>query len=108
MIFNKFRPISTVAFLGAVFLVFVGCAGRPPYEDYTLAHTALEAAKAAQAPRVSPGYYSRADEYYHIAVVHFDERHYSRAKDEFEQARFFAEQAENYTVLKKAETGESN
>ncbi len=108
MRFKDVRAILFVATFVAANLGLVGCAGRAPYEDYTLAHTALESARAAQAPRVSPGYYSRADEFYHRGVTHFDERHFNAAKEDFDQARFFAEQAENYTVLKKAETGESN
>lgn len=94
--------------IGIVALVLMACAGQPPFEDYTLAHTALEAAKAAQAPRISPGYFSRADEFYHRGVSQFEDRHYTAAKESFEQARYFAEQAENYSVLKKSETGESN
>ncbi len=89
-------------------LALSACAGQPPYEDYTLAHTALEAAKAAQAPRISPGYFSRADEYYHHGVTNFEDRHFRAAQEDFEQAKYYAEQSENYTVLKKAETGESN
>jgi len=88
--------------------MLVACVGKPPNEDYTLAHTAMEAAKAAQAQQVAPGYFSRADELYHRAVSEYEDRHYTRAKDDFISAREYAEKAENYSMLKRAETGEAN
>jgi hypothetical protein len=84
------------------------CVGKPPIEDYILANTAMEAAKAAQAQRIAPGYFSRADDSFHRAVSEYDDRHYTRAKRDFHDAKFFAEQAENFSMLKKAETGDSN
>ncbi len=88
--------------------LLAGCVGQPPNADYTLAHTAMEAAKSAQAPRVAPGYFSRADEIYQRAVAEYQDRHYSRAQKDFREAMFYAEQAENFSALKRAETGEAN
>jgi hypothetical protein len=92
----------------AALCFLVACAGRAPYEDYTLAHVALSAAKAAQAPRLAPGNYARAEDFYHRGVHFYEDRDFNAARTAFVQARYYAEQSENYTVLKKAETGETN
>jgi hypothetical protein len=84
-----------------------GCVGPAPREDYTLAHTALDSARACQAPRFAPGFYNQAEEYYRQAVSNYQDRHYQEATQNFVRARQFAEKAENYTVLKKAQTGET-
>ena len=94
--------------LASIFGGLSGCAGHVPHEEYTLAVTALQAAKLAQAPRFAPGLYTKAEDYYRQGQREFDDRNYSSAQEDFDQARKFAEQAENFTVLKKAETGESN
>jgi hypothetical protein len=96
--------LASILFCG----VIAGCAGTPPNQDYLLANTAVEAAKTAQAQQVAPGYYARADELYHRAVSEYEERHYAQARKDFADARYYAEQAENFALLKKAETGDSN
>ncbi len=94
--------------LAVILAALAGCAGRPPREDYTLANAALAAARAAQAPRFAPGLFTSAEEAYRKGQRAYDEGHFAAAETAFEKAIHFAEQAENYTVLKKAETGESN
>ncbi len=94
--------------LAVILTALSGCVGRPPREDYTLANAAITAARAAQAPRFAPGLFSSADEAYRKGQRDYDAGHFSAAESNFEKAIRFAEQAENYTVLKKAETGESN
>ncbi len=87
-------------------LICFGCVGMPPIEDYTLAYTSIEAARQSQAPRFSPGFFSQAEEYYRQALADYEDRRYNNAQSNFQRARTFAEKAENYTVLKKAESGE--
>lgn len=83
-----------------------GCAGTPPINEYTYARTALEAAKRAGAPRYAPGFWSRAEESYRRAEKLYNDRYYDEALDEFENARIYAEKAENSTRLKKFKSGE--
>jgi hypothetical protein len=87
-------------------LILSGCVGPAPYDDYSLAYTSIEAARQAQAPRFSPGFFSQAEEHYRRALVDFNDRRYVEAKNNFVMARKLAEKSENYTVLKKAETGD--
>ncbi|MCB0349593.1 MAG: DUF4398 domain-containing protein [Bdellovibrionales bacterium] len=93
--------------IGLFNLTLGACVGPAPLEDYTLAYTSLEAARAARASKFAPGYLNQAEDYYRQALVDFEDRRYKEARDNFTRARKFAEKAENYTVLKKAETGES-
>jgi hypothetical protein len=85
----------------------VGCVGPAPIEDYTLASTALNAARSSKASRFAPGFLGQAEEFYRQAQLDYEDRRYDEARENFVRARQFAEKAENYTVLKKAETGES-
>ncbi len=94
--------------LAAVIFTMAACAGRQPREEYTLANTAISAARTAQAPRYAPGLFSSAEDAYRKGVRAYDEGHYESAQRYFDHARHFAEQSENFTVLKKAETGEAN
>lgn len=84
---------------------FCGCVGPAPLEDYNLAFVSLESAKSVQAPRFAPGYFNQAEESYRQALIAYEARHYKEARAKFLQAKQFAEKAENYTVLKKAEMG---
>jgi len=75
-------------------------------DDYFLARTALEYAKEKGAPRRAPGLWAKADDSYRSAMIHFENKEYDAAKIKFLEAKKMAEKAENYTVLKKAESGE--
>ena len=81
------------------------CVGPAPVKDYNLAHTALAAAKKAKASRHAPGYWSRAQKAYRLAVKQYKDREYEKAKASFKKARLFAERAENFTALKKMREG---
>jgi len=61
----------------------------------------------AQAPKYAPGFFSQAEEYYRQALADYEDRRYQNAQDNFSRAKQFAEKAENYTVLKKANSGEA-
>ncbi|OFZ17840.1 MAG: hypothetical protein A2Z20_05670 [Bdellovibrionales bacterium RBG_16_40_8] len=87
-------------------MLFLACVGPAPKEDSVLAYASIEAAKAAQAQRFAPGFYAQAEEHYRQAFVDYEERRYREAREHFIQSRQFAEKAENYTILKRAETGD--
>jgi hypothetical protein len=92
--------------LSLTIFCLLGCVGPAPIEDYTLANVAIEAARASQAPRFAPGYFGQAEEFYQQAKADYEDRRYQSARENFARARQFAEKAENYTFLKKAQSGE--
>lgn len=94
--------------LSAIF--FMACAScvhtEPPMLEYTLADTALKAAKAVQAVRYSPGNWHEAEEAYRQARILYNEREYEQAAELFNKARIAAEKAENSARLIRMRNGE--
>lgn len=85
----------------------VGCASmQAPILEYTLADTAIKAAKAVQAVRYSPGNWHEAEEAYRQARILYNEREYEQAVELFEKARRAAEKAENSARLIRLRNGE--
>lgn len=99
------RLVAVVA-ISLFLLSTVGCVGLAPLDDYNLAYSAIESARVAQAPRFAPGYFSQAEEYYRQALMEYENRNYGKAQEKFQQARKSAERAENYTALKRANSGD--
>lgn len=92
-----------IAFLG--FLSGCVTASRP-VEDYTLARTAIDAAKAVESSKYSSGYWHQAEESYRKAQILFQEREFAESKKEFIKARVAAERAENSARLIRLRNGE--
>ncbi len=87
--------------------LLVSCQTVPqPIEEYTLARAAIEAARAVQAPRHSPGYWHQADEAYRQGRLYYKDRDYIQARDAFIKARMAAEKAENSARLIRQKTGD--
>lgn len=78
----------------------------PPILEYTLADTALKAAKTVQAVRYSPGNWHEAEELYRQARILYNEREYEQAIELFNRARVAAEKAENSARLIRLRNGE--
>lgn len=78
----------------------------PPLLEFTLADTALKAAKSVQAVRYSPGHWYEAEESYRQAKILYSEREYEQARDLFNKARLAAEKAENSARLMRQRNGE--
>lgn len=95
-------------FIGILlFTVIVSCQTVPaPVEDYSLARAALDAARSVQAARHSPGYWHQAEEAYRKGRIYFEDRDYSKAKEQFIRARLAAEKAENSARLIRQRTGD--
>ncbi|MBV2167728.1 MAG: DUF4398 domain-containing protein [Bdellovibrio sp.] len=95
-------------FIGVLlFTVIVGCQTVPaPIEDYSLARAALDAARSVQAARHSPGYWHQAEEAYRKGRIYFEDRDFSKAKEQFVRARVSAEKAENSARLIRQRTGD--
>lgn len=88
-------------------MLLVSCQTVPqPIEEYTLARAAIEAARAVQAPRHSPGYWHQADEAYRQGRLYYKDRDYGQARDMFIRARLAAERAENSARLIRQKTGD--
>jgi len=93
--------------LGLLTASLAGCVhSQRPIQEYTLADTAIKAAKAVQAVRYSPGYWHEAEEAYRQARILYAEREYEQAADLFNKARLAAEKAENSARLIRLRNGE--
>lgn len=79
---------------------------REPVEEWSLARSAMEAAKAVQAAKYSPGFWHQAEDAYRKARVLMKEESYSEAREEFTIARKAAEKAENSARIKRQQSGE--
>jgi len=77
-----------------------------PNEDYSLAKAAIDAARAVQAVRYSPGHWHQAEEFYRQARILYKEREYEEARDLFMKARKAAEKAENSARLIRQKNGD--
>ncbi len=97
-------------FIKGIGIAFVmgclGCASPPPILEYTLARTAVEAAREKESAKYAAGFWHRADEYYRKGEEAYKQSEYGDASKYFQKARVFAERAENSTRLKLFETGE--
>jgi hypothetical protein len=104
----SFRSISKSVAGGAIAVYFSGCVTPPPpYEDYTIARSAVQAAQEVDAPRFSAGLWAKADENYRKGEKAWREFEFEDAKKYFKNAISFAEKAEDATRLKKFESGDS-
>lgn len=79
---------------------------RPPLEEYSIARAAIESARAVQAPRHSPGFWSQADEAYRQGRLYYKDRDYDSARAAFLRARNAAEKAENSARAIRQKTGD--
>lgn len=95
--------------LAAVFAicVFSGCITTPPpTEEYALARAAMDAAKAVEAARYSPGHWHQAEQSYRYAETLYQDHEFAKAQKEFVKARVAAERAENSARLIRQKNGE--
>ncbi|MEK7357672.1 MAG: hypothetical protein AAB250_14570 [Bdellovibrionota bacterium] len=83
-----------------------GCVTYIPVEEYTMARAAHEAARDADALRYAPSLWYNAEQAYREGTKSFKDRSYSSAKYSFEQAKIFAEQAENAARVARAGAGD--
>ena len=102
------RTAARILFLSLSSSLFVGCvAVPPPYEEYTLARSAVKAAQEVDSARFATGLWHRAEENFRNGQKAFKESDYGPARAYFKKALEFAERAENATRLKKFQTGDS-
>lgn len=110
--FNSFSKnhIKPAVLCGLFFIglsILTSCQTVPaPIEEWTLARSALEAAKAVQAAKYSPGFWHQAEDSYRKARILMKEESFEEAKEEFNIARRAAEKAENSARIKRQQSGE--
>ena len=93
--------------IGFTFCFLTACVTTPPpVEEYTLARAAIDAAKAVESARYSPGFWHSAEESYRRAQTLFEDQDYVEARKEFVRARLAAEKAENSARLIRQKNGE--
>jgi hypothetical protein len=103
----KLKVLILTLMVGLFAACATGCATvPPPVEDYVLAKTALDAARAIDSARYSPGFFAKAETAFRKAKVFFDDRDYEKARDEFRASREFSEKAENTARMTQFKTGE--
>ncbi len=98
------KLFSLAILIGAA---LVGCASAPPISEYSLARTAIQSAKEFESPKYASGFWYKAEQHYLSGQKAFKENDFALARDNFIQARRFAERAENITRLKRFQTGEA-
>ncbi len=77
-----------------------------PVEEHVLARAAMDAARAVESARYSPGHWHQAEEAYRRAQVFVKERDFEKARVEFVKARTSAEKAENSARVIRQRNGE--
>jgi hypothetical protein len=95
------RPLVAICLLS-----LLACAGAPPIEEYTIARSAMTAAKAAESSRYASGFWYKAEDLYAKARKSYDERDFKKAKSQFELTIQYAERAENASRLLRLQSGE--
>ena len=104
------KIVAPILFLCLSSLPFLvgGCVlPPPPYEDYTMAGAAIQAAQDSDSPRYAPSLWDKADENYEKGKQAYKDADFDIAEKYFIVAKDYAERAENATRLKKFATGES-
>lgn len=94
--------------VGIIFVILLqGCVTvAPPNDEFSYAKAALEAARAVQAVRYSPGYWHQAEEACRRARILYKEREYEEARELFTKCRLSAERAENSARLMRQKNGD--
>ena len=92
--------------LVALLVFLAGCACKPPRKEFTLARTALNAAKQSGARKFASGDWHEAEEAYRRGAKLYKENDYCNAKKVLLTSMAKSERAENATRLKKFQSGE--
>ena len=98
--------IANLTLFTVLSAVLVSCAAPPPIEEYTLARTAKQAARAAESGRHASGFWYKAEEHYRKGEKAYKNGDFAQAKIDLDLAKQYAEKAENVTRLKKFQSGE--
>ncbi len=90
-----------------MFFLGAGCSSiAPPVEEFSLAKTALQYAKRHGAHRYAPTEWHKAFRFYQRGESFYKGEAFEQALENFEQAIFYAEEAENKARVKKYKSEE--
>jgi len=84
----------------------VGCASNPPEKEYTIAKTALEAARKSESARFAPSEFHHAEESYRKGEIFFKRGDFGDAKRMFNDSVEYSEQAEDAARIQRSKTGD--
>ena len=87
-------------FIVVVFLCLCACAGRPPFLEYSIAFSAIEAAKKTNSDKNATAEWVKAIRYYRQAEEKFQARDYNTSTFLFNESINWAEKAESTSRLK--------
>lgn len=82
------------------------CSTPPPVEEFSIAWTALQAARASDSQRFAAPYWHEAEEAYRKGETAFKDQSYGKAKTEFLHSKEMSEKAENAARIQKFKSGE--
>ena len=100
------KPIKSALFIFLFGWLSSCVTVAPPNDEFSLAKAALDAARAVQSVRYSPGYWHQAEESCRRARILYKEREYEEARDLFVKCRVSAERAENSARLIRQKNGD--
>ncbi len=92
-------------FVVFLWVILSACSGRPPFLEYTLAHSALQSANKVKSRYNAYTQWAKAVAYYNQGKASYHNRSYISAKRFFNESLRWSEQAENISRLKMS-TGE--
>ena len=85
----------------------LGCVlGPRPLREFTLAHKAMESARAGGASQLAPSFLDKAERHYQKGLGYFDQNEREKSRIHFTKAREYAEKAENQSRVKKFKSGD--
>lgn len=107
-VFGDRRSVARKTFWPILFCAVLGAAGcvTHPIDEYNLARAAFEAARDADATRYAPALWFKAEQSYREGQRLYKNRSYDAAKAVFQNARTYAEQAENAARLERHKSGD--
>ena len=79
----------------------------PPYEDYTIARTALHSAQEVDSARFAAGWWDKAEDNYRKDEQAYKDNEFEQAQKYLRRTIRYSERAEDVTRKKKFESGDS-
>jgi hypothetical protein len=101
---TSFRLVSSLFLTAGL----AGCVvGPSPYEEYTLARSAVRAAQEIDSAQFAVGLWTKSEENFRLGEQAWKDNENDAARKYFKMAQVYAERAENATRLKKFQSGDA-
>lgn len=101
------RTVLTQFFCLFSAIGLTSCAGKPPLTEYVLSNVALDSAKEAEASKLAKKLFYKSQALYNEALRFYEERQYNKAKELFNESRYWAEKAQLKARVIKHKKGEA-